>query len=233
MTILCDRFLHTGYPLSIIATAANCAVWRIREAQKEWVTKWQEVATPLTRQIWLGEYPEVFKQMQPAPRRSSSSNNNDSGNVAGADVAQEDDDFDFHFVSLDSKVFPCESSRIANFLDRSLYSSKTESSGFQTLVWSMPCGTPFLVTGLFGAKCSEKHQVAMHSGWLTAVPKGVSVLADRGFRMLQRYYPKSVLESLDFASLCCRQHHTCRMCNSKNTPVIPAACKWVKLLLYL
>ena len=94
------------------------------------------------------------------------------------------------FVNLDGKVFALDQFRSAHPLARACFSNKTKSSGLQTLVWSTPSGVPFLVTGLFAAKLSEKHQVALHSGWLVAVPKGVAILEDRGFRWLQRHYPK-------------------------------------------
>lgn len=97
---------------------------------------------------------------------------------------------DMAFVNLDGKVFTLEQFRSAHPLARGCFSNKTKPSGLQTLVWSTPCGIPFLVTGLFAAKLSEKHQVALHSGWLVAVPKGVAILEDRGFRWLQRHYPK-------------------------------------------
>ena len=101
-----------------------------------------------------------------------------------------DSEFRFKFVSLDGKVFPFEGFRGSHALNRACFSSKTQTSGLQTLVWSMPCGTPILVTGLFAAKLSEKRQVQIHSKWLAAIPGDVAILEDRGFRKLQRYYPK-------------------------------------------
>ena len=48
------------------------------------------------------------------------------------------------------------------------------------------------VTGLFAAGLGEKEQVALHTGWLVMFPAGVNIMQDRGFRLLQRFYPKYV-----------------------------------------
>ena len=114
--------------------------------------------------------------------------NNDRADSASSTGS--DSEFRFKFVSLDGKVFPFEGFRGSHALNRACFSSKTQTSGLQTLVWSMPCGTPILVTGLFAAKLSEKRQVQIHSKWLEALPMDVRVLQDRGFRKLQRYYTK-------------------------------------------
>jgi len=151
------------------------------------------------------------------------------------DTADGDEDIikalDFHFVSLDGKVFPVETPRVSHLAGRAVWSNKVSASGVQTLVWSTPCGLPLLVTGLFAGKLSEKRQVAMHSGWLAAIPKGVDILQDRGFRNLQRYYPKyvtlSAASSRDLVSLF--HGHECHADTcSRNRPVIPAATNWVR-----
>jgi len=99
-----------------------------------------------------------------------------------------DDDrhLDLQFVSLDGKVFPLDKFNRSYLLNRACFSSKTGTSGLQALVWSLPCGIPIVVTGLFGA---QRHG-QLHSGWLVAVPKGVDILQDRGFRGLQRNHRK-------------------------------------------
>jgi len=97
---------------------------------------------------------------------------------------------DVYFVSLDGKAFELEQFHQSHLAARCCYSGMTRSSGLQSLVWSLPCGIPILVTGLFGAKLSEKRQVQLHSGWLVAIPPGVSILQDRTFRKLRRYYQK-------------------------------------------
>lgn len=117
------------------------------------------------------------------------------------DVADDDDSdkrkprgkqarLDQKFVTLDGKVFPLQQFHSSSVLARSCFSNKTKTSGLQTLAWAMPSGLPFLVTGLFAAKLSEKRQVALHSQWLGAIPQNVCILEDRGFRSLQRHYPK-------------------------------------------
>ena len=45
---------------------------------------------------------------------------------------------------------------------------------------------------MFAALLSEKEQVALHTGWLVMFPAGVNVMCDRGFRLLQRFYPQYV-----------------------------------------
>ena len=44
-------------------------------------------------------------------------------------------------------------------------------------------------TSLFGARLSEKMEVALHSPWLR-LPRMLSILADRGFRHCQRFYER-------------------------------------------
>lgn len=44
-------------------------------------------------------------------------------------------------------------------------------------------------TSLFGARLSEKMEVALHSPWLR-LPRMLSILADRGFRHCQRFYAR-------------------------------------------
>ena len=44
-------------------------------------------------------------------------------------------------------------------------------------------------TSLFGARLSEKMEVALHSPWLR-LPRMLSILADRGFRHCQRFYKR-------------------------------------------
>ena len=44
-------------------------------------------------------------------------------------------------------------------------------------------------TSLFGARLSEKMEVALHSPWLR-LPRMLSILADRGFRNCQRFYAR-------------------------------------------
>ena len=116
---------------------------------------------------------------------SDDCDNDDSSHAASSvdEDKQTDEDecdderrFDFQFVSLDGKVFPLDNFNRSHMLDRACFSSKTKTSGLQTLVWSMPCGIPIIVTGLFAAKLSEKRQVKLHSGWLVAVPPNVNVL---------------------------------------------------------
>lgn len=171
-----------------LAGLAHCSLKKVTAARDKWVPKWRDAVTPLFRQTWLGKCRQVFSEMQAVPVDENSATDDSAHGNDGDDNRM----FDSDFVCLDGKVFDGETSRAGNFLHGCMQSSKTGSSGFQTMVWSMPCGTPFLVTGLFGAKCSEKRQVAMHSRWLAAVPEDVAVLKDRGLRMLQRYYPKFV-----------------------------------------
>ena len=116
----------------------------------------------------------------------------EDGHDAGTDDDDTDDEggFDVDFVCLDGKVFDSQRFHSSHVLNRACFSSKTQSSGLQSLVWSMPCGFPFLVTDLFGAKLSEQRQVKLHSRWLKSIPHDVAVLQDRGFRKLQRHYPK-------------------------------------------
>jgi len=121
-------------------------------------------------------------------RDCDSDSDNDSD--ASDDGTDSDEALNCKFVTLDGKVFPVQTSKVSHMLKRACYSSKTGTAGFQTLVWAMPCGSPILVTGLFAAKLSEPRQVELHSGWLVAIPKGVSILEDRGFRRLQHCYPK-------------------------------------------
>ena len=85
-----------------------------------------------------------------------------------------------------------------------MYSNKVKRAGLQTLVYSASCGLPLIVTGLFGAKLSEKRQVQLHSKWLN-FPESIRIMADRGFRNLQRWYKNS------------------------NIHMIPAACNWVSV----
>lgn len=198
------RYLHTRHPQYVIASFANCSVYQVEQALKEWVPKWFEISKKFTRLTWLGNYPQVFDDLQPADLSAASNKR-----IENVDTDDEDSNSDFDddrsseeqvwkewnikFVNLDGKVFPLEGFNKSHLLKRSCYSNKTSSSGLQTLVWSMPCGIPFLVTGLFAAKLSEKRQVALHSGWLVAIPPGVHINADRGFRNLQRHYEKCVL----------------------------------------
>ena len=70
--------------------------------------------------------------------------------------------------------------------------SATRHHRLDSRPWCGRCRVPFLVTGLFAAKLSEKRQVALHSGWLVAIPPGIHVNLDRGFRNLQRHYKKYV-----------------------------------------
>ena len=129
----------------------------------------------------------------------NSNNNDDDSDSGDDDDGGDDDDSDKDmtlgcpFVNLDGKVFPVQTSNVSHVLKRACYSSKTGTSGLQTLVWSMPCGIPIIVTGLFAARLSEPRQVELHSRWLSAIPAGVSILEDRGFRRLQHCYPKYVL----------------------------------------
>jgi hypothetical protein len=183
--LLAKAFLHTRHTQAYLASQANCSKFMVRNAIKHWAPKWREVAERFGRLTWLGDYPEIFEQMQ-----------------AKDEPDEEGAAFNFVFVNLDGKVFPCQQSRLSGVMKRSFFSHKTGTAGLQTLVWSMSCGLPVLVTGLFAAKLSEKAQVALHSGWLVALPPGVAVLEDRGFRNLQRFYP------------------------NRNRPVIPAACDW-------
>ena len=147
------------------------------------------------------------------------------------------------FVSLDGKVFPVEASNLSNIVKRACYSNKTKCSGLQTLVWSMPCGIPLLVTGLFAAKLSEPRQVQLHAGWLVAIPKDVAILEDRGFRRLQRYYKKYVeLVQLNEGLIWMLNVEHLPVINmhldvisakhfvgsSGNRPIIPAAASWVR-----
>ena len=181
----------------------------------EWVPLWYERAKCFTRMTWLGRYEEVFELMQPIRGAKASKVINDAAGVQsdGSDDDDSDlnnDDTDDHsddnsdsdsdddsdealtckFVTLDGKVFPVQTSKVSHALKRACYSSKTGTAGLQTLVWAMPCGSPILVTGLFAAKFTEPRQVELHSGWLVAIPKDVSILEDRGFRRLQHCYPK-------------------------------------------
>ena len=167
-----------------LAGLANCSLPQVKTAIDNWVPKWYKIAKAYTRMTWLGKFPEVYEELRPTGSRNN---------------------FDFKFVNLDGKVFPCEQSRVSGLIGRAMYSNKVKKAGLQTLVWSAPCGLPLLVTGLFGGKLSEKQHVRIHSGWLIAFPKGVRIMADRGFRRLQRWY----------------KHH--------NIHMIPAACNWVSV----
>ena len=122
----------------------------------------------------------------------SDDSDSDDSDDSDSDNFDSGDTLNCKFVSLDGKVFPVEASNLSNIVKRACYSNKTKCSGIQTLVWSMPCGIPLLVTGLFAAKLSEPRQVQLHSGWLVGIPKDVAILEDRGFRRLQRYYKKYV-----------------------------------------
>lgn len=167
-----------------LAGLANCSFTQVKTAIDNWVPKWYNIAKAYTRMTWLGKFPEVYEELRPTGSRNN---------------------FDFKFVNLDGKVFPCEQSRVSGLIGRAMYSNKVKKAGLQTLVWSAPCGLPLLVTGLFGGKLSEKQHVRIHKGWLLAFPKGVRIMADRGFRRLQRWY----------------KHH--------NIHMIPAACNWVSV----
>ena len=209
MCLVIRRFLHTAQPDSVLAGLANCALPQLRSARKDWVPQWEKIATPLTRLTWLGSFPKVFEQMQPARKvdtaatvdrvedqeRAGDAREASNGNADDSSDEDGNNTFNFNFVAVDGKVFVIENSQTSSLLRRASFSAKTKTSGFQTLVWSMPCGTPILVTGLFAAKLSEKKQVALHSGWLVALPPNVAVLADRGFRRLQRHYPKYVVRT--------------------------------------
>ena len=175
----------------------------MQKAIQDWVPKWFRVAKVFTRLPWLGDYPQVFLDLQPADLNAVSNKRIEKVDTDDecSDTDIEEDrstdedvwkDWNIKYVNLDGKVFPCEGFNKSHLLKRSCFSNKTSSSGLQTLVWSMPCGIPFLVTGLFAAKLSEKRQVALHSGWLVAIPPGIHVNLDRGFRNLQRHYKKYV-----------------------------------------
>ena len=177
------RFLHRGTERKGLAGLANCSLVQVRVAIKEWVPKWFHVGKACTRLIWLGKYPEAYEKLRPTESRSG---------------------FDFGFINLDGKVFPCEQSRAASLVGRAMYSNKVKRAGLQTLAYSASCGLPLIVTGLFGAKLSEKRQVQLHSKWLN-FPESIRIMADRGFRNLQRWYKNG------------------------NIHMIPAACNWVSV----
>ena len=198
------RYLHTRHRQCVIARFANCSVDQVRYAIQEWVPKWFRVAKLFTRLTWLGDFPQVFHDLQPADLNAASNKRIEKGDTDDefSDSDNDEDgssnegvwkDWNIQYVNLDGKVFLCEGFNKSHLLKRSCYSNKTSTSGLQTLVWSMPCGIPFLVTGLFAAKLSEKRQVALHSRWLVAIPPGIYLNGDRGFRNLQRHYEKFVL----------------------------------------
>ena len=199
--------------MAVLAQHAHCTLHQVKDAIALWYPRWHKIGRAFTQLTWLGAYPQVFEEGQPHPDvykahdngsgsgdsgsddDGSGSSDNDSDDVGGDDAPARkrpkiEPLLDVKFVSLDGKVFNLDKFRRSHTAARCCYSDKTKTSGLQTLVWSLPCGIPILVTGLFGAKLSEKHQVGLHSGWLVAIPPGVSILEDRGFRKLQRHYPK-------------------------------------------
>ena len=71
-------------------------------------------------------------------------------------------------------------------------------------------------TSLFGARLSEKMQLAMHSPWLR-LPVFLAILADRGFRNCQRFYARynKYVQCVGMTYMCvCSWYEYVRRCPS-------------------
>ena len=90
---------------------------------------------------------------------------------------------------VDGKDFLCDTVRSNTMTTRSQYSNKMKASAFRCLSWMTAAGLSFEHTDLFNGRCSENRLVELWGPRMGKIPKGWSVLADRGFSSTGRFYP--------------------------------------------
>ena len=89
----------------------------------------------------------------------------------------------------DGKDFLAWTVRSNTMVTRSQWSSKMKASAFRCISWMSAAGLSYEHTDLFMGRCSETRLVELWRHRLGKIPRGWSLLADRGFSTTGRFYP--------------------------------------------